>query len=169
MRNPPGGDMRVLNSLDALAGLEAQCESHIQHEPQFAGCGGALAQLFSQAEHLRRERKWLGIYLDHVKTSKRWSSTKGCPPPPISYCRCVGCASARSTLPSAASQIRKTQSFFALDHINIRTRRTDCHERDRFQLRRRVAVRPGADEALRFSDVARALFVRLAMAGRISV
>ena len=66
LRNPRS-DMRVLDSLDALAGLEAQCEYHIQHAPQFAGCAGALAQLFSQAEDLHRERKWLGIYLDHVK------------------------------------------------------------------------------------------------------
>lgn len=66
MRAPPSG-VRVLDSLDALAGLEGQCEFHIQHEPQFAGCAGALAQLFSQAEDLHRERKWLGVYVDHVK------------------------------------------------------------------------------------------------------
>jgi hypothetical protein len=66
MRHPPDG-MAALNSLQVLDELESQCQLHIQHDPQFPACAGALGQLFSQLEDLPRERRWLGIYLDHAK------------------------------------------------------------------------------------------------------
>jgi hypothetical protein len=66
LRHPPAG-MQRLDPLQVLDTLEAQCSLHLRHEPQFPGCAGALGQLFSQIEDLPRERRWLGIYLDHVK------------------------------------------------------------------------------------------------------
>jgi hypothetical protein len=62
MRHPPP-DVRVLNSFDALASLESQCSTTIEHEPFRPKCAAGLADLFARIGDGVRARRWQAIYL----------------------------------------------------------------------------------------------------------
>jgi hypothetical protein len=62
LRHPPP-DVEPLNSLAVFEHLEAECELHIQHEPQYPRCARSLGQVFSQVGDYARARRWIGIYL----------------------------------------------------------------------------------------------------------
>jgi hypothetical protein len=64
MRKPPVS-VEPLPSLRVLDGLEAQCDLHIQHEPQLPRCARALGQIFAKIGDYPRARRWIGVYLDH--------------------------------------------------------------------------------------------------------
>jgi hypothetical protein len=54
-----------MESLRVLEHMEAECDLHLQHQPQLARCAHALAQVFSRVGDPVRTRRWLGIYLAH--------------------------------------------------------------------------------------------------------
>jgi hypothetical protein len=62
LRHPPP-DVQPLSSLAALEHLEAECDLHIQHEPQYPRCARSLGQVFSRLSDFPRARRWIGIYL----------------------------------------------------------------------------------------------------------
>jgi len=62
MRDPPPG-VTPLPQLQAIDHLEAECDLHIAHEPQYPRCARALGQVFSRIGDLPRARKWIGVYL----------------------------------------------------------------------------------------------------------
>jgi hypothetical protein len=62
LRNPPPG-MPTLNSLEVLGYLEAECDLHIEHEPQSPRCARSLGQVFSRVGDYVRARRWIGKYL----------------------------------------------------------------------------------------------------------
>jgi hypothetical protein len=64
MRRPPPG-VQPLDSLRILNHMEAECELHLEHEPQLARCARSMAQVFTQVGDAARARRWLGIYLEH--------------------------------------------------------------------------------------------------------
>ena len=64
MRNPPPG-VAPLNPLDVFTHMEAECDLHIRHEPQYTGCARSLGQIFTRIGDFPRARKWVGIYLQH--------------------------------------------------------------------------------------------------------
>lgn len=64
MRQPPPG-VQPIDSLRILNHMEAECELHLEHEPQLARCARSLAQVFTQVGDRPRARRWLGIYLEH--------------------------------------------------------------------------------------------------------
>ena len=68
MRQPPPG-VQPLESLRILNHMEAECELHLEHEPQRALCARSLAQVFTQVGDRARARRWLGIYLEHPHTA----------------------------------------------------------------------------------------------------
>jgi hypothetical protein len=57
VRNPPP-DVPVLNSLEALASMEAQCSLRIENDPEESKCANAMAQLFARIGDRDRARKW---------------------------------------------------------------------------------------------------------------
>lgn len=57
LRNPPPG-MPVLNSLDALASMEAQCSERVSHEPSKRTCAQSLSHLFTQIGDSARAARW---------------------------------------------------------------------------------------------------------------
>ncbi|HWB85811.1 MAG TPA: hypothetical protein VG675_16835 [Bryobacteraceae bacterium] len=65
MRHPPPG-VEPLNSLQVFDHLEADCGTHIQHDPRYPRCARSLAQAFTRIGEFQRARRWLGIYLEHV-------------------------------------------------------------------------------------------------------
>ncbi|MGA2148441.1 MAG: hypothetical protein ABSH49_26140 [Bryobacteraceae bacterium] len=62
MRNPPP-DLAALDSLRVFPSLEAECEVHLEHEPQYPRCARALGQTFSKLGDWARARRWIGVYL----------------------------------------------------------------------------------------------------------
>ena len=64
MRQPPPG-VEPLDSLHILNHMEAECELHLEHQPQLARCARGLAQVFTQVGDRPRARQWLAIYLEH--------------------------------------------------------------------------------------------------------
>ena len=62
LRHPPP-DVQPLNSLAVLEHLEAECDLHLQHEPQYSRCARSLGQVFSRVGDYARARRWIGIYL----------------------------------------------------------------------------------------------------------
>ena len=64
MRQPPAG-VQVLDPSMALAHMESECQLHLDHEPQYALCARAMAQVFSAVDQPSRARAWLGTYLSH--------------------------------------------------------------------------------------------------------
>jgi hypothetical protein len=64
MRHPPPS-VQPLDSLRILNHMEAECELHLEHEPQLARCARSLAQVFAQVGDRAHARRWLGIYLEH--------------------------------------------------------------------------------------------------------
>jgi hypothetical protein len=67
MRNPPP-DVAPLDSLRVFSSLEAECEVHLEHEPQYPRCARALGQVFSKLHEWPRARRWIGAYLEHSHT-----------------------------------------------------------------------------------------------------
>jgi len=45
--------------------MESECDSQIQHEPQYTRCARSLGQIFTRIGDFPRARKWVGIYLQH--------------------------------------------------------------------------------------------------------
>jgi hypothetical protein len=62
MRNPPSG-VKPLNSLDVFVHMEAECDLHILHEPQYTRCARSLGQIFARIGDFTRARKWVATYL----------------------------------------------------------------------------------------------------------
>jgi hypothetical protein len=62
MRHPPPG-VEPLDSLRVLDHMEAECDLHIQREPQYPRCARALGQVFEKVGDLTRARRWIGVYL----------------------------------------------------------------------------------------------------------
>jgi hypothetical protein len=65
MRQPPPG-VEPLNSLRVLDHLEAECELHIAHEPQYPRCARGLGEVFLKVGDRTRARRWIGVYLSHA-------------------------------------------------------------------------------------------------------
>lgn len=61
MRHPPP-DVQPLNSFDALAGMEAQCNMYLEHDPGMPRCALGLSQLFARIGDTGRARRWNSIY-----------------------------------------------------------------------------------------------------------
>jgi len=61
MRHPPP-DVQPLNSFDALAGMETQCNMYLEHEPGTPRCALGLSQLFARIGDTGRARRWNAIY-----------------------------------------------------------------------------------------------------------
>jgi hypothetical protein len=64
MRHPPPG-VEPLDSLRIFDHMEAECQMHLDREPQIPRCARSLAQIYTQIGEFARARRWLGIYLDH--------------------------------------------------------------------------------------------------------
>ena len=64
MRHPPP-DVQPLNSFDALAGLELQCTTYVQHDPGRPRCAQGLADLFARIGDRARAQRWQAIYAQH--------------------------------------------------------------------------------------------------------
>ncbi|HLK66085.1 MAG TPA: hypothetical protein VKU19_21775 [Bryobacteraceae bacterium] len=62
MRHPPAG-VDPLNSLAAIENLEAECDLHLEHEPQYPRCARSLGQVLSKVGDFARARRWIGRYL----------------------------------------------------------------------------------------------------------
>jgi len=60
MRHPPA-DVAVLNGLDALTSMEAQCAEHLHHDPVHPGCAAGLADLFKRIGDQNRAGQWSRI------------------------------------------------------------------------------------------------------------
>lgn len=65
MRNPPP-DVQPLNSLEGLAGLETQCQSHMQNNPQQPGCARSLSGVFEKIGDAAKAREWMAVYQQHA-------------------------------------------------------------------------------------------------------
>ncbi len=61
MRHPPPG-VQPLNSFDALAGMEAQCNMWLENDPGMPRCALGLSQLFARIGDAGRARRWNAIY-----------------------------------------------------------------------------------------------------------
>jgi hypothetical protein len=64
MRQPPPG-VQPLPSPQIFAGMEAQCQATLDHDPARPRCARTLANLFRNARDFPRARRWMGMYLDH--------------------------------------------------------------------------------------------------------
>jgi hypothetical protein len=64
LRAPPEG-VQPLNSLDVFTHMEAECDLHMLHEPQYTRCARSLGQIFARIGDFPRARKWVGTYLQH--------------------------------------------------------------------------------------------------------
>jgi len=64
MRHPPP-DVQPLNSFDALAGLELQCTTYLEHDPGRPRCAQGLAGLFARIGDRARAQRWQAIYAQH--------------------------------------------------------------------------------------------------------
>ena len=64
MRHPPP-DVKPMNSFDALAGLELECSTYMEHDPGHPGCAAGLADLFAKIGDGARARKWQAIHEQH--------------------------------------------------------------------------------------------------------
>jgi hypothetical protein len=62
MRHPPAG-VEALPPLRVLDHLEAECDLHIRHEPQYPRCARSLGQVFLKIGDPVRARRWIGTYL----------------------------------------------------------------------------------------------------------
>jgi hypothetical protein len=65
MRNPPPG-VTALDSLRVFPSLEAECEVHLEHEPQYPRCARALGQAYFKIGDWARARRWIEVYLAHA-------------------------------------------------------------------------------------------------------
>ena len=64
MRHPPPG-VEPLPSTAIFAGMEAQCQAIVEHDPARPRCARSLANLFRNARDIPRARRWMSLYLDH--------------------------------------------------------------------------------------------------------
>jgi len=64
MRHPPPG-IQPLPSARIFAGMEAQCQAILDHDPARPRCARSLANLFRNTRDMARARRWMGLYLDH--------------------------------------------------------------------------------------------------------
>jgi hypothetical protein len=64
MRHPPP-DVKPLNRLDALAGMETQCVFHIKYYPNEPRCANALIKIFEMNGDYVRARQWLRYWVEH--------------------------------------------------------------------------------------------------------
>jgi hypothetical protein len=64
MRDPPPG-VPLIEPARILDHMEAECDLHLQREPQYPLCARSLGQLFARVGDRNRTRKWLGIYLSY--------------------------------------------------------------------------------------------------------
>jgi hypothetical protein len=62
MRHPPP-DVPVLNTFDALAGMEEQCQYLVDHDNP--ACAQGMIDVFTRVGDGARLRKWTNIYRDH--------------------------------------------------------------------------------------------------------
>jgi hypothetical protein len=61
MRHPPP-DVEPLNSFDALAAMESQCNLYLENDPGHPRCALGLSQLFARIGDAGRARRWSAIY-----------------------------------------------------------------------------------------------------------
>ena len=66
MRHPAAG-MQVLDSARVFDAMQAECDLHIEHEPQYPGCARALGLMFASVGEPANARRWLEKYLEHVR------------------------------------------------------------------------------------------------------
>jgi hypothetical protein len=83
MRNPPAG-VAPLNSLDVFAHMEAECDLHILHEPQYTRCARSLGQIFARIGDFPLARKWVAVYLQRPhppdpQAEEAWQRLSGMP------------------------------------------------------------------------------------------
>jgi hypothetical protein len=64
VRHPPPG-VEPLDSLRVLDHMEAECDLHIEREPQYPRCARSLGQVFEKVGDFTRARRWIGVYLAH--------------------------------------------------------------------------------------------------------
>ena len=62
MRHPPPG-VEPLNSFDALAAFESQCQEFLEHSPAQNRCARGLAILFDQIGDAARARRWMSTFM----------------------------------------------------------------------------------------------------------
>ena len=62
MRHPPA-DVQPLNTFDALAGLEEQCATYLEHDPERPRCALGLSDLFNRIGDPARAARWHATYL----------------------------------------------------------------------------------------------------------
>ena len=63
MRHPPPG-VPALPGAQIFAGMEAQCQAILDHDPGRSRCAHSLANLFRNLRDLPRARRWMGLYLE---------------------------------------------------------------------------------------------------------
>lgn len=64
-RNPPGGMPEISKARRVIDHMEAECATHIEHQPELPLCARTLADLSLRAGDRERARRMLGIYLAH--------------------------------------------------------------------------------------------------------
>jgi hypothetical protein len=64
MRHPPT-DVEPLPSLNIFDHMEAECQLHLDHQPELPRCARSLAQIFAKVGDQARARRWLGAYLQY--------------------------------------------------------------------------------------------------------
>jgi hypothetical protein len=72
MRNPPPG-VPVLQSLDALSGMERQCEFYVQHGQPL--CSRGMMNIFGRIGDRARLQKWAAVYQQH-RTAQAYTVVK---------------------------------------------------------------------------------------------
>jgi hypothetical protein len=65
MRTPPPG-VTPLDSLRILSHMEAECQLHLQHQPDLPACARALSQVFLQIGDQTRARQWYNTYQQYA-------------------------------------------------------------------------------------------------------
>jgi hypothetical protein len=64
MRHPPA-DVQPLNPVEALASMESQCETHLQHEPATPRCAAGLSDTFTRLGDRARAQRWHQIAVEY--------------------------------------------------------------------------------------------------------
>jgi hypothetical protein len=68
MRHPPAG-VPILGPSAVEQHMEAECETHIEHEPDLPGCARALGLMFTASNDPAKAVRWLGTYLRYAHGS----------------------------------------------------------------------------------------------------
>ncbi len=66
MRHPPAG-VQPLNSLEALAALEDQCRTYVEHDPGRPACAMGLVDLFTKIGDPARAQRWRLAYAQYTE------------------------------------------------------------------------------------------------------